>query len=130
MSIAVQYSGDVTKIDMTTIQSPQVCEEISKECALNAFTNKISAIACFVATVALTYFAYIAAAALIKSLGILAAGVTVVAVATVFPITLGAALLPIATLGLGLLTWARGSDYNKQRFAADLRKAELISVKP
>lgn len=129
MSIAVQYSGDVTKIDMTTIQSPQVCEEISKECSLNAYTNKISAIACFVATVALTYFAYIAASALIKSFGILAAGVTVVAVATVFPITLGAAVLPIATLGMGLYTWVRASTYNTQRFAAELRKAELLTVK-
>lgn len=129
MSSAVQYSGDVTKIDVTTIQNPQVCEAISKECSTKAYTNTIVAVACFIATTALAYFAYIGAAALIASFGILAAGVTVVAVATLFPITLGAAALPIVTLAVGVYSLVNASVYNTKRFAADIRKAELLPAK-
>lgn len=129
MSQAVQYPSDVLKIDIPTIQNPQECEVISKECSMKAFTHQISAVACFIATLALGYFAYIGAAALIKSFGILAAGVTVIAVATLFPITLGALAIPVMTLGIGVYSLMRASAYSTQRFAADIRAAQLLPVK-
>jgi len=122
-------TGSVPKFDFSKVKTAEVCEVIINDCTSRGRFETVKALASFVATAAIAYFAYLAAAALVTSYGILATGITAIALVTLFPITLGAALIPISTLAYGIYSWSNANDYRDQVSLGMMRKAELLSGK-
>ena len=117
------------RYDFSRVKSPEVCQTIINDCKTRGRFETLKSLACFVATAAIAYFAYLAAAALISSYGILATGVTAIALISLFPITLLACVPPIITLTAGAYYWSQANGYADQRSLGEFRRAELLSGK-
>jgi hypothetical protein len=122
--------GGVPQFNFSQIKSPDVCQTIINECQERGRFATVKALAWFVATTAIAYFAYLAASSLIATYGILTAGVTALALVSLFPITLIAAAVPIATFVAAASAWKNSHDYSDQETLGRFHKAELLSPKP
>lgn len=120
---------NVPRYDFHRVDSPEVCQEIVNDCTRRGRIETLKALVCLVATAAIAYFAYLAAAALISSYGILATGITAIALVSLFPITFLACIPPILTTVGAIYYWNRSNDYDDQRSLGLLRRAELLTGK-
>lgn len=122
--------GGVPQFNFSLIKSPDLCQSIINECYERGRFATVKALAWFVATTAIAYFAYLAASSLIATYGLLTAGVTVIALVYLLPITLLAAAVPIVTFIAAGSAWKNSHDYSDQETLGRFRKAELLSAKP
>lgn len=122
--------GGVPQFNFSQIKSPELCTSIMNECTERGRFATVKALAWFVATTAIAYFAYLAASSIIATYGIFTTGVTALALVYLFPITLLAAVVPIVTFVAAASAWRNSHDYSDQETLARFRKAELLTPRP